>query len=425
MPPRWRVVSGFGPRRQFVGSQGTKYLLICNTADGFVAQFNGVVVQLQLAQRLGFKPIVYLHKHSYMFGGPNPYFDESEGPNAWEYYYDAIGVSSDELATLVRDGKVYTLTTASELFRLFRWDPRSFFMNPFGYYKSVQNQADGSYPSDWWLSQRQKARAFLEDGTIRINDAVRQKVDQFVEKKFSKNTLGLQLRGSDKMDFGSGPNLGRKVLPEEYFPYIDKYLAEHPDDTKIFVATDQRQWLKVMEEAYPGKILSFAEISLSDTNENRLHDAENKALRGTEVLVDVMLLSRCDYLLKCHAAVGEMALVLNPNLQFLDLNYEHQYSKVKPAFGYAITAPVIRLLCDIWRSLAENGMSLTQVTSVDGDQITVDPSHPRQLNTKELAEIKAPRSPLFSGRFLSDVFDRLANQLATRCFRYEDQQPKR
>lgn len=418
------MVSGFGPGRQFVGSQGTKYLLICNTADGFVAQFNGVVVQLQLARRLGFQPIVYLHKSSYMFGGPNPYFDESEGPNAWEYYYDAIGVSSAELASLIQDGRVFTLTTASELFRLFRWDPRSFFMNPFGYYKSVENRADGRYPSDWWLSQRKKARAFLEDETIRVNDTIGRQVDQFVEKNFSKNTLGLQLRGSDKMDFGSGPNLGRKVLPEEYFPYIDKYLAEHPDDTKIFVATDQRQWLGIMEEAYPGKILSFAEISLSDTNENRLHDAENKALRGAEVMVDALLLSRCDYLLKCHAAVGEMALVMNPNLQFLDLNYEHQYAKVKNAFGYAILAPAIRLLCLIWRSLAENGMSLTKVVSVDGDQIMVDPSRPRQLNTKEVADVKAPRSPLFSGRFLSDVFDRLANLLATRCFRYEDKQPK-
>ncbi|MDH5530919.1 MAG: hypothetical protein OEY05_12865, partial [Paracoccaceae bacterium] len=52
-----------------------RYLLICNTSDGLIAQINGVVVQLQFARRLGMKPIVYLHERSYMFGGPNPYFD--------------------------------------------------------------------------------------------------------------------------------------------------------------------------------------------------------------------------------------------------------------------------------------------------------------------------------------------------------------
>ena len=33
-----------------------RYLLICNTSDGLVAQLNGVVVQLQLARRLGLEP---------------------------------------------------------------------------------------------------------------------------------------------------------------------------------------------------------------------------------------------------------------------------------------------------------------------------------------------------------------------------------
>jgi hypothetical protein len=359
-----------------------------------------------------------------MFGGPNPYFDETEGPNAWDYYYDPIGVSYDELQSLVQDGRVYTSTTASELFRLFRWDPRSCFMNPFGYYKSVENRADGSYPSDWWVAQREKARVFLKDGTIRVNDTIGKQVDAFVEKNFSETTLGLQLRGSDKLDFGAGPNLGRKVVPEEYYPYIDKYLAEHPEGTKIFVGTDQRQWLRIMEQAYPGKILSFSEISLSDDNSNRLHDAENKALRGAEVLVDVLLLSRCDYLIKCHAAVGEMAVVMNPDLQFVDLNYENQTFKATNAFGHAILVPAIRLLCWIWGSLAEKGMSLTQVVSVEGDQIAVDPARTRDLNTKVLAEVKARRSPLFSTRFLSDVFDRLANLLAARCFTYKDKTPK-
>lgn len=406
-------------------SQGSKYLLICNTADGFAAQLNGVVVQLQLARRLGLEPIVFLHKRSYMFGGPNPYFEENEGPNVWEYYYEPIGNPSIDLGALIQTGRVLTLTTASELFRLFRWEPRSWFMYPFGYYRSVENKADGPYPSDWWYSQREKARTFFKDGTIRFSDSINRQVDKFVEKHFTQKTLGLHLRGSDKFDFGSGPNLGRKVLPEEYFPHIDRYLAENPEGTKIFVATDQRQWLKIMEDAYPGRILSYSEVSLSDDEENRIHDAENKALRGVEVLVDALLLSRCDFLLKCNAAVGEMALVVNPELEFLDLNYELQHFTARKALGHTVFALGIRGLCRVWGRLSESGMSLTQVVSMKEDTIQVDPKRKRDLNTKFSPEIKAPRSPIFSGRFVSDVFDRLVTLLAELCFNYVDRRPTR
>ncbi|NOG11805.1 hypothetical protein, partial [Ruegeria sp. HKCCD4315] len=74
-------------------SDDTKYLLICNTSDGLIAQLNGIVVQLQFARRMGMTPIIYLHQRSYMFGGPNPYFDAEHGPNVWDYYYEPVGVS--------------------------------------------------------------------------------------------------------------------------------------------------------------------------------------------------------------------------------------------------------------------------------------------------------------------------------------------
>lgn len=209
-------------------SNGEQYLLICNTSDGLVAQLNGVLVQMQFARRKSLRPIVYLHRRSYMFGGPNPYFDADHGPNSWDYYFEPVGVPEQMLRTLVGEGRVFTLSSASELERLYRWEPESWFMNPYGYYRSVENRADGSYPVGWWRAQREKARPFLEDGTLRFGASLLSEVDRFAGVEFGKSTLGLQLRGSDKFDFGVGPNLSRKVLPEEYFPHIDSYMVEHP-----------------------------------------------------------------------------------------------------------------------------------------------------------------------------------------------------
>ena len=250
----------------------------------------------------------------------------------------------------------------------------------------------------------------------RIQDQVR----RFVEKNFSEQTLGLQLRGSDKFDFGMGPNLARKVLPEEYFPHIDRYLLEHPECSRIFVATDQRQWLGILERAYPDKIISFSARSLSDTDENRFHDAHEKAARGIEVLADVLLLSHCSFLLKCHAGVGEMALVLNPKLEFLDLNYANQPFQVRSRLLRGLLAPSIALTCSIWSKLAENGMALAEVVSVEEDRVMVNGSGPRLLNTKEGANQKAPRPPLTSGRFVSDMFDWGLRALSNLCFEYDE-----
>ena len=394
-----------------------RYLLICNTSDGLMAQLNGVVVQLQFARRMGLKPVVYLHGRSFMFGGPNPYFEASFGPNGWEYYYEPIGPALSELGKLVEAGRVVTLTTASELARLHRWEPRSWFMNPYGYFRSVKNFADGEYPSEWWLEEREKARLFLNDGTIRFRPAILDQVQRFVDANFTEETLGIQLRGSDKFDFGSGKNLGEKVLPEQYYPYIEKYLAENPKCEKIFVATDQRQWLKKLEQAYPGKILSFSEWSLSDSDENKFHADQQKAARGSEVVIDMLLLSRCDYLIKCHAAVGEMALTVNSRLGFIDLNYENQPFIAKSRMARFFFAPVIVGLCWFWSVLSENGMALERVVSVEGDNIMVG-SPPRALNAKERADSRAPKPPLFSKRIFSDGFRTLLQFLGDQCFTY-------
>lgn len=405
-----------------MGDARETHLLICNTADGFVAQVNGVVIQLQLARRLGLTPIVYLHGRSYMFGAPNPYFDAAMGPNVWDYFFEPIGPSGDALKALVAEGRVVTLTTASELFRLFRWEPRSWFMNPFGWFRSVENTADGPYPALWWEEQRNRARVFLDDGTVRVNAAMQAQVDRFVDHHFTPHTLGVQMRGSDKFDFGSGPNLGRKVMPEEYFPLIDAYLESAPEGTKIFMATDQRQWLKIVQEAYPGKVLSFAEASLSDDDQNRIFSEGNNAVRGVEVLVDLMLLSRCARLIKCHAAVGEMAATLNADLPVTDMNYERQSHEARPTAARAVLAPAIRALGGLWAKMAEGGMALTRVVAVKGDRVVVDPANPRDLNVKETRDDPAKRSPVVSKRFVADGLDRVLTLMAAGCWRYEEKE---
>ena len=47
----------------------------------------------------------------------------------------------------------------------------------------------------------------------------------------------------------------------------------------------------------------------------------NYYTKGEDVLIDCLLLSKCDFLLKCTSAVGEYALYFNPQLRCIDLNH--------------------------------------------------------------------------------------------------------
>ena len=53
--------------------------------------------------------------------------------------------------------------------------------------------------------------------------------------------------------------------------------------------------------------------------------------KGEEVLVDALLLSRCDKLLKCTSAVGEFALYFSDPMEAIDLNFvDMQANRSRP-----------------------------------------------------------------------------------------------
>eukprot|EP00966_Prymnesium_polylepis_P036076 836751-Prymnesium_polylepis.1 len=54
----------------------------------------------------------------------------------------------------------------------------------------------------------------------------------------SGHVLGVHLRGTDKV-------VQKKVPPEAYFPFVDAWIEAH-DDALVFVATDDRAYLRRM-----------------------------------------------------------------------------------------------------------------------------------------------------------------------------------
>jgi hypothetical protein len=145
-------------------------------------------------------------------------------------------------------------------------------------------------------------------------------IENFYMKNFHGHPmLGIHMRGTDKGTANASPHLMRIVPPKDYFPYIDKYIAKH-SSCKIFVATDQQQYLEEMKNRYKQRIISYDVIRSKSCVNAFQKDDENRYIKGKEVLIDCLLLSKCDFLLKCTSAVGEYAIYFNTKLGSIDLN---------------------------------------------------------------------------------------------------------
>jgi len=169
---------------------------------------------------------------------------------------------------------------------------------------------------------------------VRVKPHVMAKVDEFVEREMKDQpVIGVQIRGTDKgfrpdgRPYGFPPYMARIVPPEEYWPIVDEFIENYPN-CKIFVATDQQQFLETFREQYPDRVLSYGDTR-SSTSQNSMHAQDGRNYKkGEDVLIDCLLLSRCDFLIRCQSNVGEVATYFNPDLPVIDVQYSRALQDV-------------------------------------------------------------------------------------------------
>ena len=96
---------------------------------------------------------------------------------------------------------------------------------------------------------------------------------------------------------------------------MDAWIAAH-DDALVYVATDERSYLERMEARYgrydggnDGRIVSSQEgYGVGNVMQARGISGYKK---GLDVLLDGLLLSKCDFLLRATSAVAEYAIWVN------------------------------------------------------------------------------------------------------------------
>lgn len=128
--------------------------------------------------------------------------------------------------------------------------------------------------------------------------------------------LGVHVRGTDT---GTGHNL------EFDFRAIDRYIAAHEACTigepcrrvVILLATDDTGYLNSTQQRYGSRVATQngGDIQRSSGGAGVWESAVSNALAlGEEVVMDTLLLARCDYVLRPASAVSEWAVYMNPVL---------------------------------------------------------------------------------------------------------------
>lgn len=130
--------------------------------------------------------------------------------------------------------------------------------------------------------------------------------------------IGIHYRGTDK----------KLLYPYESPPYslFDEYVGRvlrryNQDLYKIFVATDETEFIEWMEAHHPGKVVYWEtspRLSSRDTLATRGGTHKSKTfsnfLKGESAVIDCLLLSRCNYIIKNRSSLSDAALAFNPSI---------------------------------------------------------------------------------------------------------------
>lgn len=278
-----------------------KYYIIYRSEGGagFFSNYVCIMGHIVFARRFGYIPVVDMKNYPTLYSEDEPV----EGiDNAWNYYFqNADGVTLEEA---YRSGR-YVLCNG----------------------KYMEKYSDKYVMGKWRFPTEKTIRFYTPyiDKYMRLREALKDEFDADWATQVGENdvVLGIHIRGTDMKN-----RLGHPT-PAPLEAYLEKtyqLLKEHPDITKIFLATDENnikelyekefqdsRWQLFMNEAF--RVWDRGEKKKTGVHETKLEHPRkfHKYLMGKEVLKDVWFLNKSDYLICGHDNVANVVVLWNRN----------------------------------------------------------------------------------------------------------------
>jgi len=257
----------------------------------------------------------------------NQYFyDPGYGTNVWDYFFEPVmEVTPQALDGFLSDGEVSDeLVFQDAPGQILEWhstDP-----DRIATFWSSPDQTD---PAEWMFRKRQLGRQHVER-FITVKPHIMTSVSDFRNEMLAaKSVCGVHIRGTD-FSYAAPTSL------EKYFQEIHRLDgASHSHYDKIFLATDQAQFVTAFRREFGAdRVVTYSAVRSNDGLPAFLNPSVSPYQKGEDVLIDILLLSRCNYLLKSAAAVGEYAMWFNPQLECTDFALSSSYDFTSSGSAY-------------------------------------------------------------------------------------------
>jgi hypothetical protein len=210
------------------------------------------------------------------YGDQGYYYDSSKGPNSWEYYFEPVEIGCRDNATIL-------------------------FVTPY------QHDLLAAEIEDKGLSRK---RCFeLLEPHVHVRKHIVEKIDAFVRRNFEGVfVIGIHYRGTDK-------SLEAPLIPygEVAAAIREAIDAIKPRRYQLFVATDEQAFIDYINNLFPARS-TYRDIFRSLDGEPIHVGRPDNFQSGEDAVVDCLLLSRCDYLIRTASNLGLCATFLNPGM---------------------------------------------------------------------------------------------------------------
>jgi hypothetical protein len=159
----------------------------------------------------------------------------------------------------------------------------------------------------------------LLNNSFRVKSLIQKEVDDFVDLHFKNEfVLGVHFRGTDKI--GEAP----RINEEKLFSEIDKCLVSGTF-SKIFISTDEAPVLEKVKMRFPEIPVIWRKDVFRSNNGDQFHrKVENsKDIINCDALMNILILSRTNFLLKTASIMSDCSFIFNPYLSYKIISLPH------------------------------------------------------------------------------------------------------
>lgn len=280
---------------------------------GFFAEFLWALNHIHYCITHNKVPVIYWGQ-SFAYYNPKGY---NGSFNCWEYYFEPVSSEIYRPGDPIEDRLFYPNDNNFSTL----WDYQQYIINlnllnandeiVLMKLANFPIHSDGGYPVGnahlYSKTFRKYVKNVLLDNYIRIKENITKKIDTFYHQQMKgKQTIGIHLRG--RFLWNESPF----VEIQKILDYANQFADEN---TQFFIATDQNNLLMQAKKLLKGKVISYDSQRFDNSTAPVAGQAKLDPQLGENVLIETLLLSRCEYLIHGISNVSTAALYFNPELK--------------------------------------------------------------------------------------------------------------